>query len=280
MQAKLTKKYLFPVVKGTSFGITKIGHSIKSAFVNFILKNWGMVEKIQNFHPTMNHYLRTKVLYRSKITMFGKEYESCVKANKYLDKQYKRLAKYLEKGDVERYSSLFYLLMRKSDLFLLVVFIRKLPFYATNYSTNKVYHLVKEIRKIIKEEKNLLKVRRCFLEEFNSDGSHKKYRPLGIPDVRWRVILAMYEMYLVNLYKPEWKSNQFACMPGVGVVDAWISILSKIESSPNIVGVDLAKFFDTVFLDSVRTILWLKQIPEKILDNLSKINGRRPKVDE
>lgn len=278
MTAKLTKKYLFPLVKGTSFGMSKIGHSIKSAFVNFILKSGGIIEKISNFHPTMNHYLRTKVLHRSKLVMFGNEYKACEKANKYLNKQYRRLAELLRKGDIIGYSCLFYLLMKRSDLFLLAIFVRKLPFYATNYSVNKVYHLKKEIRKLLTDEKNQLKIKRIFLEEFNSDGSFKKFRPLGVPDVRWRVILAMYEMYLVNLYAADWKPNQYACMPKKGVVDAWIAILSELDDKKNIVGVDLAKFFDTVFLDSVRTCLWLKQIPDRILDNLSKINERTAQV--
>ena len=90
--------------------------------------------------------------------------------------------------------------------------------------------------KIIEEEKNQLKIRRVFLEEYNKDGTFKKHRPLGVPDVRWRVILAMYGMYLVNLYHAEWNVNQYACMPKVGVVDAWMKILTIVEERRNIVG--------------------------------------------
>jgi predicted secreted protein len=47
--------------------------------------------------------------------MFGKEYEACLKANKYLAKQYKRMAKALADGDMVKYTAIFKTLRNKSD---------------------------------------------------------------------------------------------------------------------------------------------------------------------
>jgi len=277
MQAKLTKQYLFPVVKGTSFGWAKIGHSIKSAFVNYIQeKGW---IKISNYNNTGNNYLDQILLYRSSIQMFGTEYESCVKANKYLNKQYRRLAKALYSGNKIKYTKIFLLLMERSDNFLLAIFVNKIKFYTNNYSVNKVYHLKNQIRNIIKKNKNNLKFKRVFLKEYDSDGNFKKYRPLGVPDIKWRVIAAMYEMYLVNLLKPTWRENQYACMPKTGVVDAWIEILRNLHIYKGIIGIDLAKFFDTVYLWEVDRVLKKKGIPDEMLKRISEMNSRAPIIE-
>lgn len=279
MNAKLTKRYFFPLVKGTSFGIIKIGRAIKSAFVNFILEPWGWT-KILNFHPTMNHFLKFPILAKTAIAMFGREYKACKKANKYLEKQYERLAKAIENKDIDRYSAIFRILFFRSDYFLMAIFCNKIRFYANNYSPRQVYRIRNDIRRIIRMDKNNLKFKRVFLTEYNPDGTFKKFRPLGVPDIRWRVIAAMYEFYLVNLFKADWHPNQYACMPKVGVVDAWIEILRNLEESPNIVGVDLAKFFDTVFMKPIEETLLEERVPSDIVARIMKINKSKPKISK
>jgi hypothetical protein len=119
-----------------------------------------------------------------------------------------------------------------------------------------------------------------FLEELNPDGSHKKYRGLGVPRIDWRVIGGMLEHYLVNLCAKNWETNQFACMPKRGVADAWIKILTDYKKYKNIIGVDLAKFFDTVNLRFTDSTVRRVGVSTKIADLLDGINHSRAKVSK
>lgn len=274
MNAKLTKEYYFPIVRGSQFGMIKIGHAIKSAFVRFIQDPKGGWLKIMNFHPT--RYLSSLIAYRTSIHFFGNEYKAAEKGNKYLRKQYKRMAKALSKGDKERYFAIGENLTKRSSYFQMVVFVNKIRFYPNNYTIGKVWKFHTEIRNILRNEKSNLKFRRIFLPEYNADGTLKKYRPLGVPNVVWRVVAASYEFLLVNMLKANWPENQYGGMPKVGVVDAWIDILRNIGNYKTIVGIDLAKFFDTVYLKSVDYALASEGVPNRIIEIIHKINLNKP----
>jgi hypothetical protein len=277
---KLTKSYYFPIVKGSQFGVVKIVQGFKSAFQSFIKGPNGSWFRITNYSNVVNHFMSLPVNYRKGYEMFGNEYTACLKANKYLKKQYSRMAKALSDGDMVKYTAIFKTLRNRSNFFLMAIFISKIKFYANNYSVSKTAHLLREIRKKLVSESTDLKFRRVFLPEYNEKGELIKHRPLGVPSIIWRVIAAEYEFYLVNVLKEEWSPNQFACMPKVGVVDAWIKILTLADKSQNIVGIDLAKFFDSVFIKTVSYSLGMSNIPKEIIDFLEKLHLNKPIVSQ
>jgi hypothetical protein len=269
---KLTKEYYYPLVKGSQFGIMSIASGFKSAFQTFIKGPNGSWFKVSNYSNIHNYFFDLRVAYRTGYQVFGLEYQACEKGNKYLKKQYKRMAKALSEKNMLKYTAIWETLKNRSVLFQTVLIVRKLKFYANNYSPRKVNWLLNKIRKLIKDNSTDLKYKRVFLPEYNPDGTIKKYRPLGVPAVEWRVISSMYEFYLVNLYKEGWNESQYACMPKIGVVDAWIKILEVIDDRRAVAGIDLAKFFDSVNIKWVRKALNEKEIPNHIIDFLTKLN--------
>jgi hypothetical protein len=275
---KLTKEYYYPLVKGSQFGIMSIASGFKSALQTFIKGPKGSWLKVSNYSNIHNYFFDIKIAYRTGYQVFGIEYQACEKANKYLKKQYRRMAKALAEKNTFKYTAIWETLKNRSDLFLTVLIVRKLKFYANNYSPKKVNWLVSKVRKLIKENSTNLKYKRVFLPEYNPDGSIKKYRPLGVPSVEWRVISSMYEFYLVNIYKEGWNEAQYACMPKIGVVDAWIKILENIDNHKAVVGIDLAKFFDSVNIKWVRSALDDKDIPIHIINFLTKLNYCLPTI--
>lgn len=274
---KLTKVIKLPLVKGSSWGTVVVNNRLMSAFVGFQFKENHLI-KVESFNMFFNYLLNTPVMKTIGYQMFGTEFEAVVKANKYLDKQYARLAKYLENDDTERYTALFEILKNRSEYFLMAFWVNKAKDYKQQISTEKVHYILKEIRNKLRSENTKLKFKRVYLEELNPDGSLKKLRPLGVPEVQWRVIAGMYEFYLVNLLKKDWEENQYACMPKRGVVDAWIDILQRINSYDIIVGIDLAKFFDTVYLEAVRLELLHLGVPHKIVEFINGINNCTPLI--
>lgn len=147
MNAKLTKEYYFPIVKGSQFGMIKIGYAIKSAFVKFIEDPKGHLIKIMNFHPTQ--YLKSLIAYRTSIHFFGNEYKAAEKGNKYLKKQYRRMARALSEGNRDKYFALGEILIKRSSYFQMVLFVNKIRFYPNNYTIGKVWKFHTEIRNIL-----------------------------------------------------------------------------------------------------------------------------------
>jgi hypothetical protein len=145
---------------------------------------------------------------------------------------------------------------------------------------SKVRWLLTKVQRFMVKESSDINFRRVFLEEYNQDGTFKKHRPLGVPDIESRVESAMYEFYLVNLLKQEWPKDQYACMPKVGVVDAWIELLPLADEKPNITGIDLAKFFDTVFIKTASYALRMSKVPEHIVLILERMHRRKPQIKE
>jgi len=154
--------------------------------------------------------------------------------------------------------------------------VRKLRFYAESYSPEKAIWLMKKVRRMLCREDTNLKIRRAFLPQTDSKGFIIKYRPLGVPSIEWRVIGGMMELYLCNLWEKEWAFNQYACMPNKGVADAWIAILTEVERKGNIIGYDLAKFFDAVYLKAVSYALW--QVPAGMRRWYERVNDTKARI--
>jgi len=278
MNYKLVKEIYFPSVKGSQFGIVKILDRIKSVFVNYQTNGEGDLKKTSNFSSTS--YLGLPILYKVGYKLFGNEVAAVDKGNRYLRKQYKRMAKHLANKDIERYTAVFDILRYRSEFFLLVNFVKRIRFYPNNYSVTKCWKIIREVRALVNGNKVNLKFKRVYLPEYNSDGTIKKHRPLGVPSIEWRVVMSMYEFFLVNILESTWCKHQYACMPKRGVVDVWIQILTNYKDYKTIIGIDLAKFFDTVYIRWVSECMKAKGIPDKINTLLTSINYQVPKISK
>lgn len=280
----LPKKYYFPIVEGSNYGGIKkeVGWGSREypAFVRYTIDNTG-ITKISSYSQEWNSDLQAVIEYRKGYHMSGmagsdKVYKRLVKANKYLNRQYRRIEKWIEKSDLERATSIWRELHRRSELWTLVLVVRKLPFLTLEMS--KVKKLIKTINKLMKEENADVKIKRLFLAEYNPDGSVKKHRPLGVPSLEWRVIAASYEFLLVNVWSKSWAENQYACMPGKGVTDAWLEILTRLSGGDvtEVIGYDLAKFFDLVYISNINEML--EELPDFLSDYFMKLVRRKAEI--
>jgi len=274
---KLPKEIYFPLVEGSQYARAILGDKVISGFVTFLKGKVSQAwVKIVSYHQERNYFFNLPYFIKQGYHISAIEKDTVEKSNKYLRRQYTRMARLLKEGENERYSKLYMLLMRKSDLFILVMIVRKLRYYAGSYSPEKAIWLMRKVRRMLMREDTNLKIRRAFLPEYDSNGRLKKYRPLGVPSIEWRVIGGMMEMYLSNLWNKEWAYNQYACMPKRGVADAWIAILTEVERKNNIIGYDLAKFFDAVYIKAASYSLW--ELPPGLRRWYEKVIGRRAQI--
>jgi len=281
LKSNLTKRYYFPIVEGSNYGfITNFGTTY-NAFVTYI-KSPGGVTKVVNYSQVWHWFARKSIQMRKGYYVgWWKEGADMLrelsKANKYLNRQYNRIDRQLQAGDKERAFAIWNILHKRSDLWWLVLIVRKTPFL--ELSVLRVKALLKGVKFLANRESLNLRYKRVFLPEYKADGSLKKMRPLGVPSIEWRLIAASYEFMLVNVWAGTWAPNQYACMPGRGVPDAWIEILSRFARGDvkNIIGFDLAKFFDTVYLSNITTILWI-ETPQWFREYLRKLMTRKPLI--
>lgn len=254
-KSNLTKRYYFPIVEGSKNGFVLMGRKKVNAFVSYIFSN-NEVTKVAQYNQDNHWLLDTPITRKRGFHMqWSKQsrqaFNTVDKLNKYLNRQYCRISNHLRKGEVNRAIAIWRLMHTKSKIWTVVLIAKKLPFMSI--TETRMVKLIKTIRKLMRTENSEVKYKRIFLEELNPDGSIKKHRPLGVPSLEWRVIAASYEFLLVNLWKKGWSKNQYACMPKRGTVDAWMEILTKLSKRnvTEIIGYDLAKFFDLVYVFNI-----------------------------
>lgn len=289
---KLPKEYYFPKVEGSQFANSILEDQTRPGFViyKFMGTYWN---KIQSFNVLRNFFVNIPLVNKLGYYIDTEESRKVSRANKYLKRQYRRLAKHMNSGNRDKYNQLWWLLATKSEAFIMVVMIKKLKFSIVSFSPEKFLYLKDRIIRIIRKNWTKLNFKRVFLPEYNLDGTIRKYRPLGVPSLEYRVIGGVLEFNLSNWWMRDWSPTQFACRPGYGPIDAWIVILRNIDKWPTIIGYDLAKFFDSIVNYAVLNTLYgeLKSIGHGayrltasslslgLYDSIFRMCHRRPLID-
>lgn len=283
-KSNLTKRYYFPLVEGAKSGLVLIGNRKVNAYTSYVFSE-GEVVKVSQYNKDHN-WLLADDDYENIVLKGGfhmswwkeseKIFKTIDKKNRYLNRQYCRISRHLENGNIDKAIAIWRLLHTRSKIWGLVLIAKKIAF--SFIKEDRMISLIKTIRKLMRRESGDVKYKRIFLKETNPDGTLKKYRPLGVPSLEWRVIAASYEFLLVNLWKKSWAKNQFACMPKSGVIDAWLAILSKISKGnvTQIIGYDLAKFFDLVYVSNILPMM--EGLPPFLTDFFLKMVSSKPDI--
>lgn len=283
--SKLTKRYYFPIVQGSNHGYVVTESATYNAFVTYIKTKLG-VTKVTNYSQVWHWFARAAVQIRAGYYVgWWKEGERMLKdldkANKYLNRQYNRIQRHLENNRLDKAIAVWKILHTRSKLWWMVLIVRKLPFL--EIPVLRVKSMLRSIMALARKDSANLKFKRVFLPEYKSNGQLKKLRPLGVPSAEWRVLAASHEFLLVNVWAKDWATNQFACMPKRGVADAWIRILTLLTRREgdqlvynSIIGYDLAKFFDSVYISNIHAIMY--GFPEKLRDWYVRLCKVKPMV--
>lgn len=71
-------------------------------------------------------------------------------------------------------------------------------------------------------------------------------RPLGVPEMRWRLYLNMINNFLVMRLKEKVNVNQHGFIPGRGTMTAWKVILEEVINAKDIYEIDLKNAFNSI----------------------------------
>jgi hypothetical protein len=280
LKSNLTKRYYFPIVEGSNYGYVFNRGTTYNAFVTYI-RSGGWITKVTNYSQVW-HWFAGKAVQLRKGYYVGwwaegeRMLRDLSKANKYLNRQYNRIDKHIRNGDLDKAIGVWEILHTRSRLWVRVLIVRKLPFLSMRVL--RVEAIARAVLSLNWANKSSLRYKRVFLPEYKTDGTLKKMRPLGVPSQEWRIIAASYEFILANLWHRDWATNQYACMPGRGVADAWIEILRRLSTGEidQVIGYDLAKFFDTVYLSNIVSVM--ANLPRSFVMWMTKTMRRKPLI--
>jgi len=203
--------------------------------------------------------------------------------NKYIEHQLGYLKRTLAKGNTKMFWKRAYWLMRNSQSFRLSAFNTVLRGWYKEMSKKRIYQVLFGIEYILKNELTDLKYFRVnipkgnpqevidFLTENPGKAWPGKTRPLGVPTAPWRVILHMWNGFLVLFLQEEIKKYNHAYLPGSGTNTALKDWVNLVLSAKNVYEFDLKGFFNNVPLPLIKKLLKRRGMPSEALDKLSRI---------
>jgi len=191
--------------------------------------------------------------------------------NKYMTYQMKRLDN-LRLVDPNKYWMIAFLLMKNSVAFR----VSAINHVFTNwYKILPFWWILKVNRKataLIETQSHKLRYVRHYIPKPGSDS----FRPLGVPDPEWRLVLHMVNNFLYTFIKDQLLESQHGFIPRRGTLTAWKEIVNKVLDADYIYECDLKQFFPSIHVDYISNALLTSGMPEGIVRWIENINSNQP----
>jgi hypothetical protein len=213
------------------------------------------VEVQENYHPILaklgiskrsfNPVLHTKPHYNRSI-------------NRYIEHQFRRLNANRSRPCV--YWRIGEHLLNRSTSYAVLLLHETLPGWHRKYRYEDVWEIIKSMRTL-----NLRHYDHHQTGIPKNDGST---RYLNVPSAPWRLYQHGLQHLLQIWLSPYSHPHQHGFQHGRGTTTAWEQIHSEVKSSANIYEYDLKKFFDTINLDYLESLLSSTQMPSPLVRHM------------
>lgn len=122
------------------------------------------------------------------------------------------------------------------------------PNFHTQKREVEIKRIYENLQEIIKEKKVSVALHRFYIAKAN-----KKWRPIGAPEIPWRVYLHMWNCLIV--WWRQGKDRNHAFFPKKGIHTAWLEILPKLMKSEDVYEFDLESFFPNVNITEIEKLM-------------------------
>jgi len=208
--------------------------------------------------------------------------------NKYMKWRVKYMRKLLAKGRGGEFWQSAMKEMKTSKAFRLSAINFVLSGWYKNRKLQEVVDICYSVEKLIRDDINFIKYFRVFIPKEdpkvvlewikNNPGKEwtGKMRPLGVPTAPWRVVLHMWNNFLILFLETELKKFNHAYMPLVGTATCWSKFLEKVRDAKYIYEFDIKGFFNNVDIAKVIEKLMSKGMSMEIARKLDNILWSTP----
>jgi retron-type reverse transcriptase len=194
--------------------------------------------------------------------------------NRYLEWNIRRLNTL--RSNPHKYWAVVWILMKRSNVFRVAAINHVFPQWQRKLPLSFVINVNRKVSNLINNKSFDLKIVRRYIEKGNDS-----YRPLGVPAAEWRVLLHMVQNFLLQFIGEDHFVRQHAYLPHRGTLTCWQEIMKKkLYEYPFIYSWDFKQFFPNVKIDYISRELRKFNVPEWVVEYLSKINKSIPKLEE
>lgn len=218
-----------------------------------LIKRFELLPNVSDFYTEKYGINEYAAIYGIEKVLRRTYHEKLVKAgpNKYLERQYIRLSRYVQDHEMKKFLDLSRIILRKSVSYRLLALNRVEPTWFT-MNLNKLRRIWRRLSFICRNESTALIYKRKWIDK-KEPGDYG--RPLSIPTVEWRSYAFMQMDHIERALKgaghiAPW---QHGGRSGVGVLSCYKQLIPMLSSRKNIFEFDIKGFFDRI---SHNQIIW------------------------
>jgi len=196
------------------------------------------------------------------------------RANRYITRQNNRFMKLVKDQNIKAAFRVYKFLVTKSISFRVAYFNKVCKGWYYNYGELKTKVLMKQLNKLINTWDGNLNSRREYV--LKADG--KRYRPLGIPSLNFRIITSMWANFLQKVLMPNISESQHGFLPGRSISTAIKEVYKNSKKWEVMYEFDLDSCFNRIELEAVEVVLRERGIPLELINYIQWINKTPPKI--
>jgi len=207
--------------------------------------------------------------------------------NIYMANKITKMRELLRLGKPDKFWELVDHEMRRSIAFRVAAFNKVHKGWYRDMPLERVYQITYGMNKIIEQSLTDLKYFRVHIPKDgpkallqwyldNPGGKYNKTRPLGVPTAPWRVILHLWNGFLVLFVEEELKRFNHAYTPKVGTMSCLTEWVNKVLPAKYVYEFDIKGFFNNVKISQVVSLLEERGMPNPTRAMLLKILQQAP----
>lgn len=200
--------------------------------------------------------------------------------NRYLQRMVIKIRKLRDQGEYKKVWTKIYLLLRYSITFRMSAYHHILPKWYYTMTVGQISAINRKVSKILRDADTNFEYHRVYIPKAKPDGS-KTYRPLGVPNIEWRIVLHMWNNMIQIMLEKKLLPTQHGFIPGRGTGTAWRALLKLVNKHKYIYEADLKQFFPSVNTEAITKSLITKVgMPKKLAEMFEQINQRSPELPQ